>query len=730
MSEINQNYDKLVKDKKKKRIAVYDIKKTYPAYLILISLLLISYFIYQNTKKNVSNDQNVQFVKAQQSVVTRLENLRNTDKDLLVSMRGLYDILPQVVRDYFEIYGTIPVRTYNSINSINYVMEVNDYEKGNYIYNTQSVGYFYYKITPEGTRKKYYPIHMKVPYDPEKPDSLLGFDLKTIPEYAKAFEKSKNKQQILMSDFVKFSLNQNRLTGFMFMPVFPENNPYMKGYQGSLALEIDIQEFFEEALIGLQGKNNAVVATDSTIIFQFYEVKSNGQKDLIYQSQNSNILKSGFKPELTKIENFDFANKIIELHFATAPNFGGQMQSYLPVIAGSISGVLSFLLFGFILSVITSRGRALELAEKMTRSQRRIVETTQDIIASMDFSGIWKSMNPASIKIFGIDPDDILGKSLYDLMPYKSERKELEEMIANQINDSTIRFDARMKSIDDTELWMNWSLTKSMEDELVYVIGRDITLEKIAEEENKLRSRQIQLASYYAQESDETKTMFMINASYNLRNSLTGVLGYLQMMDTKMYDSEEELNFYIKMAEESSESIYSFVSDFVDVAIKGDVASELTFNLTKFDNVLHKVESNLSDRTKLVYDKDISSNLKIETSEDYLVRSLTEIISALNEEVEGSYTLIEMEVNEFEGGVNIQILAEPNQIAYESIELYRNHPNDLIGALKYDKKEVMFRLAKAASKLRIINGFVNFDTFGPGEQNLALISLPLKRRIK
>ncbi len=730
MSELNQSFEKIIKDRKKKKIAIYDFKKTYPAYLILIFLLFISYFIFQNTKVNVKNDQNVQFTKAQQSIITRLENLRNTDKDLLVSMRGLYDILPQVVRDYFEIYGTIPVRTYKSLNSINYVMEVNNYEKGNYVYNTQSVGYFYYKITPEGDREKYYPVHMKVPYDPEKPELLLGFDLKTIPEFARAFEKSKNNQKVLMSDFVKFNLNENRLTGFMFMPVFPEDNPYMKGYQGSLALEIDILEFFEEALIGLQGKNNATASTDSSIIYQFYEVKSNGKKELIYSSQNADILKDNFTPTITKVEKFDFANKIIELHFVTAPNFGGKIQSYLPVIAASISGVLSFLLFGFILSVITSRGRALELAEKMTRSQRRIVETTQDIIASMNFDGIWKSMNPASQNIFGVEPDDIIGKSIFDLMIYKSERKELTEMIESQVNDSTLRIDARMTSIDNTELWMNWSLTKSVEDELIYVIGRDVTLEKIAEEETKLRARQIQMAGYYAQESDETKTMFMISASYNLRNSLTGVLGYLQMIDTKMYDSEEELNFCIKMAEESSENIYSFVSDFVDVAIQGDVASELSFNLTKFDRVLQKVENKLSDKTKLVYDKDISANLKIETSENYLVRSLTEIISALNEEVDGSYTLIELEVNELEGGVNIQILAEPNQIAYESIELYKNHPNDLIEALKFDKKEVMFRLAKASSKLRIINGLVNFDTFGPDEQNLALISLPLKKRIK
>ncbi len=721
--------NKLVANKKKKKNAVYDLRKTYPAYLILIFLLLISYLIFQNTKENVQKDQNVQFTKAQQSVITRLENLRNIDKDLLVSMRGLYDILPQVVRDYFEIYGTIPIRTYKSINSINYVMEVNDLEKSNYIYNTQSVGYFYYQITPDGTRDKYYPVHMKVPYDPNTPDLLLGFDLKTIPEYAKAFERSKYNQKVLMSDFVKFSLNNDRLTGFMFMPVFPKNNPYMKGYQGSLALEIDIQEFFDEALIGLQGKNNAAVSTDSTIIYQFYEIKSNGKKELIYSSPNANVLKSGFKPAITKVENFDFANKTIELHFATAPNFGGEMQSYLPVVAASVSGILSFLLFGFILSVITSRGRALELAEKMTRSQRRIVETTQDIIASMDFDGIWKSMNPASWKIFGVDSDEIIGKSIFDLMIYESERKELAEIIESQANETTVRIDVRMKNNDNKEIWMNWSLTKSIDDELIYVIGRDVTLEKIAEEENKLRTRQIQLASYYAKESDETKTMFMINSSFTLRNSLTGVLGYLQMMDNKMYDSEEELNFYIKMAEESSESIFSFVSDFVDVAIQGNPASDISFNLTYLGKILHKVETELSDRIKLNYEKEVSANIKIETSEDYLVRSLTEIISALNEEVDKSQVTIELEVNNLEGGVNIQILTEPNQIAYESIELYKNHPNDLIEALKYDKKEVMFRLAKAASKLRIINGLVNFDTFGQGDQNLALISLPLKRKI-
>lgn len=725
----NKSFDQIIKESGNKGISVYTFKKTYPAYLIFVLFVFVSIFIYNTTKQNVQNEQQMEFKKAIQSVNTRFSNLQNTQLDILTSMRGLYDILPQVVRDYFEIYGTVPTKTYKSINSILYVMEVKDSDKGSFVYNTQNLGYYYYKIIPEGNRSEYYPIQLKVPYNAEIEDPLLGFDLKTVPEFAEAFKNAKDTKKITMSDFVVFNRNNNTLTSFVFYPIYPEDNPFMKGFQGALAMELDVVKFIDEALSGMSKDKSTVFASDSTIIFDISEVRTDGTKQVFYKSLNYDLLSSGYTPVLTETIVNEFAGKNFEIKFYTVPNFGGAMQAYLPYLAGSISLVLSFLLSGFILSIITSRGRALDLAERMTRSQRRIVETTQDIIAAMDLTGVWKSMNPASEKVFGYESYELINKSIYDLIAHPEDKEKLSNKIQACIDEQSTKIDLMMKKARGPYIWVNWTITKSLTDGLVYVIGRDITLEKMAEEESKLKARQMQLASYYARESDETKTLFMVNASHQLRNSLTGVLGYLQMLSEKLYETEEEKEMYIKMAEMSSEEIFSFVSDFVDVAIQGDLAKEISFDSVKLSKIFYDLRKNMKENITLKYDSQIVNSITLQTSETYFERSLYEVMIALSEGMDKSELQVVIERNDYEKVLTIQILSDPNPIVHEMIELYKQYSNNLIEALKYDKKEIVFKFAKAASKIRIINGSFSLETFGRNDQNLAIITLPINRKI-
>lgn len=729
MGENIKSFDQIIKESGSKGISVYSFKKTYPAYLIFILLIFVSFFIYNTTKKNVRNEQENEFSKAIQSVETRISNLKNTHLDILTSMRGLYDILPQVVRDYFEIYGTVPTKTYESINSIVYVMEITNSEKGTFVYNTQNLGYYYYKIIPEGDRSIYYPIQLKVPYNPEVEDPLLGFDLRTVPEFADAFSKAKETKQKTMSDFVKFDRNDNKLTSLIFYPIYPEGNPFMHGFQGALAIELDVIKFIDEALTGMSKERKMAFPSDSTIIFEIFEIKSDGVKNSFYKSTNYDLLTTGYTPALSRDLIIEFAGKNLEIKFHTIPNFGGAMQAYLPYVAGGISLVLSFLLSGFILSIITSRGRALDLAEKMTRSQRRIVETTQDIIAAMDFEGVWKSMNPASQKVFGYDSVELIGKSIYDLLAYPEDKEKLQNKILSCGDEQSTKIDLRMKKLNDGVIWVNWTLTKSLSDGLVFVIGRDITLEKLAEEEAKLKAKQMQLANYYARESDELKTLFMVNASHQLRNSLTGVLGYLQLLSEKMYETEEEKELYVKMAEMSSEEILSFVSDFVDVAIQGDLAKEISFDSVRLSRVFYDLHHQLNDKISLTYDTDLVNKITLQTSQSYFVRSLNETLLALSEGLGRCEMQIDIEVNDYEKALTLQILAPPNPLVHDMIELYKQYSNNLIEALKFDKNEIVFRFAKAASKIRIINGSYSLDSFGREDQNIAIISLPLQRKI-
>jgi signal transduction histidine kinase len=56
----------------------------------------------------------------------------------------------------------------------------------------------------------------------------------------------------------------------------------------------------------------------------------------------------------------------------------------------------------------------------------------------------------------------------------------------------------------------------------------------------------------------------MIKLSHQLRNSLTGIIGYLQLLSNKFYETEEEMMSDLQYAEQSVGRNFHFVSDIVD----------------------------------------------------------------------------------------------------------------------------------------------------------------------
>jgi sensor domain CHASE-containing protein len=115
----NNTYEQIVKQTTVTKRETYHIKKTYPAFLLLVVLLLISYFIWTFSKLSIDNYNKSEFDKAITSIMTRLETQQTRNLEILHSMDGLYDVLIQVVKDYFELYASIPVESYPSIVYIN-----------------------------------------------------------------------------------------------------------------------------------------------------------------------------------------------------------------------------------------------------------------------------------------------------------------------------------------------------------------------------------------------------------------------------------------------------------------------------------------------------------------------------------------------------------------------------------------------------------------------------------
>jgi hypothetical protein len=188
-----------------------------------------------------------------------------------------------------------------------------------------------------------------------------------------------------------FNLRQDTLSFAIIAPVyehhtnFSQQSELLNKFKGSVVLEIDAQKYFENAIKGadVDNTNNEMVSypTDTTIIFVIVDKDSQDNENIVFKSRNENLLHTpGFTPLFQLNTTLRIANRELNVKFSTVPGFGAT-QSALPMIVLAVSLLLSVLAFILILILLTQKARAEEIAERMTASQRRILETSRDIIA-------------------------------------------------------------------------------------------------------------------------------------------------------------------------------------------------------------------------------------------------------------------------------------------------------------------------------------------------------------
>lgn len=451
---------------------------TIPAYIILIIALVLSYLAFVIIKANIENQRNTEFNKAVQSIMTRMENLKQTELGILNSMRGLYDVLPQVTKDYFEIYGTVPLETYKSIRTISFIIELDEINRNNFIFDQYSIGYYYYEIKPPGIREKYYPVQMMVPFKSYE-EKLLGYDLKTIEHLAKKIEFSKESKKMTTTDFMNFPFRNGDLSTFVFSPIFHNNAPGISSkisashFDGVLALEIDVNEFFEEALRGGSAVNKSYFPSDATVFFDIYEKTENDGKNKIFSSKNRNPKYDTKNAEINTQITFKLVDKELEFDFYSDTFIGGFKQKYLPWLILIISLISSFILFEFVRAVIINHKRLEQFAYKVFRSEKSILDNTSELIISANYDGTINLINKEFISTFGIDEDQP-GFSMENLIVDWEEKEKFNLALENKDNSTTLSIVLKMQDKHNKEILVEWTIIFLIEDSHINMIGKII----------------------------------------------------------------------------------------------------------------------------------------------------------------------------------------------------------------------------------------------------------------
>ncbi|MDB5526732.1 MAG: hypothetical protein JWM58_4495 [Rhizobium sp.] len=179
-----------------------------------------------------------------------------------------------------------------------------------------------------------------------------------------------------------------------------------------------------------------------------------------------------------------------------------------------------------------------EFAESLERQVRqrtieldRVWRNSQDILIVLDEAGIIRAANPAWTAVLGQTAGAVVNHPL-SMFVWNDDRADAQAVIDNmKASDGPESLEIRFRHRDGTPRWLTWRI--SLEDDLIFAYGRDVTSEK--EQAQALKQTEEQLRQAQKMEAIGQLTG---GIAHDFNNLLQVVSGNLQMLSKDLGGNE------------------------------------------------------------------------------------------------------------------------------------------------------------------------------------------------
>ena len=181
--------------------------------------------------------------------------------------------------------------------------------------------------------------------------------------------------------------------------------------------------------------------------------------------------------------------------------------------------------------------------EERTRDLDRLWRLSTDIMLVADIDGGILAVNPAWTRLFGWDPEDLVGANFMDLVHPDDLAATRSEVASLASGATTLRFENRYQHRNGSYRWLSWAAVP--EDRHIHAIGRDVQAEREAAE--ALRRTEEALRQSQKMEAVGQLTGGLAHDFNNLLTAITGGLDLLQMRLAQ--GRTQDASRYIDMAQ-------------------------------------------------------------------------------------------------------------------------------------------------------------------------------------
>ncbi|MGO8735392.1 MAG: PAS domain S-box protein [Terriglobia bacterium] len=231
---------------------------------------------------------------------------------------------------------------------------------------------------------------------------------------------------------------------------------------------------------------------------------------------------------------------------------------------------------------ITARKRAEEELRRSESKYRTLVETSEDVIWSVDNRCRITFMSPAARRVYGYQPEELLGRHLTDLVPPEWLDRELQEIERVMAGGASKGYEHVFLRKDGTPVYLSCN-SVALHDDRGQAIGAmgvstDITERKRAEEELRAiqaslerrvmdRTAELAVARDRAEMADRTKSAFLATMSHELRTPLNSIIGFAGLLLQGLAGPlNAEQTKQLGMVKESGQHLLALINDVLDIS--------------------------------------------------------------------------------------------------------------------------------------------------------------------
>jgi PAS domain S-box-containing protein len=184
---------------------------------------------------------------------------------------------------------------------------------------------------------------------------------------------------------------------------------------------------------------------------------------------------------------------------------------------------------------ITERKKAEEALKQSEERFKSLVDNMLEPALILDYSGIILFANNSTAKLVDmISPEKALGMNAFDFLHPDHDLPVKKALIEARRKRERFFAEFKIITVNGKEKWIESLGTKIIfnSNSSILVTLHDISERKKAEE-------QLKEAKDYAEEMNELKSNFLASISHELRTPLVGILGYAEMLQEELKNSQQ-----------------------------------------------------------------------------------------------------------------------------------------------------------------------------------------------